>query len=262
MNEELEVMASYTWTPENPEFNHIKQKLLEYYVTMNYANSQFSINAFERVARSLFVPNGQRSHTYNDNPLPIGHGQTISAPHMAFMECDALDILPGDKVLEIGSGSGYHASIAAEMCAPSNVKPQKWEPLTRYYDDSIYGGHREKWGQVVTVERLEPLVKYARKNIEKAGYADRITVIHGDGTMGLEAHAPYDKILVTAAGPEVPEMLKRQLRVNGRLIIPVGSKNFYQELLLVTREAEDRWTQHNIGGVVFVPLIGKYGFSD
>lgn len=254
-------MTRYTWTPENSEFNHIKQKLLEYYVTMNYANSQLCINAFERVARSLFVPNGQRPHTYNDNPLPIGHGQTISAPHMAFMECDALDILPGEKVLEIGSGSGYHACIAAEMCAPSTVRPMNWEPLTRYYNDEIYESYGDKSGQVYTVERLEPLVAYARSNIEKAGYANRVTVIHGDGTLGLADQAPFDKILVTAAGPEVPESLKRQLKTNGRLIIPVGSKNFYQELLLITRESENRWHQHNIGGVVFVPLIGKYGFD-
>ena len=254
-------MTSYTWTPENPEFNQIKQKLLEYYVTMNYANSQLCINAFERVARSLFVPNGQRPHTYNDNPLPIGHGQTISAPHMAFMECDALDIHPGEKVLEIGSGSGYHACIAAEMCAPSNLQPHQWSPLTRYYDDSVYEEYRNRMGQVITVERLEPLVKFARANIEKAGYADRVEVIHGDGTLGLESEAPYNKILVTAAGPEVPESLKQQLAINGRLIIPVGSKNFYQELLLITRQSQSKWTQHNIGGVVFVPLIGKYGFD-
>ena len=131
-------MPSWTWTPEDPEFNRIKQKLLEYYYIMNYAGTRLSINAFERVARSLFVPKSQRSYTYNDSPLPIGHGQTISAPHMAFMQCEALDIRPGDQVLEIGTGSGYHASIVAEMCAPSNIVPENWKPLTRYYDDTIY----------------------------------------------------------------------------------------------------------------------------
>ncbi|MBU2514365.1 protein-L-isoaspartate(D-aspartate) O-methyltransferase [bacterium] len=254
-------MGELTWSPENPEFNHIKQKLLEYYVTMNYANSQLCINAFERVARSMFVPNGQRPHTYNDNPLPIGHGQTISAPHMAFMECDALDIVPGDKVLEIGSGSGYHACISAEMCAPSTVKPPEWKPLTRYYDESIYEDFSGKTGEVITVERIEPLVEYARTNIEKAGYSDRVKVIHGDGTIGYQHEAPYDKILVTAAGPEVPDSLKQQLKIDGKLIIPVGSKNFYQELVLIVRVSENKWSRQNIGGVVFVPLIGKYGFE-
>ncbi len=254
-------MGELTWIPENSQFDPIKQKLLEYYVTMNYANSQLCINAFERVARSMFVPNGQRPHTYNDNPLPIGHGQTISAPHMAFMECDALDIIPGDKVLEIGSGSGYHACIAAEMCAPSVIKPPEWEPLTRYYDDSVYEDFPVKTGKVITVERLEPLVDYARANIDKAGYSDRVKVIHGDGTLGYQDESPYDKILVTAAGPEVPESLKQQLKMNGKLIIPVGSKNFYQELVLIVRVSENKWTCQNIGGVVFVPLIGKYGFD-
>ena len=254
-------MADLTWTPEDSQFDHVKQKLLEYYVTMNYANTQYSINAFERVARSLFVPNGQRSYSYHDNPLPIGHGQTISAPHMAFMECDALEILPGDKVLEIGSGSGFHASIVAEMCAPSTVIPDLWKPLTRYYDESIYDKQTSDGGRVITVERLEPLVEFAGSNIEKAGYSDRVTVIHSDGTMGYEPEAPYDKILVTAAGPEVPKMLKEQLTMNGKLIIPVGSKNFYQELILVTRVDSNRWDTRKIGGVVFVPLIGKYGFD-
>ncbi len=254
-------MPRNSWTPENPEFNQIKRKLLEYYVTMNYANSQLCINAFERVARSLFVPDGQRPHSYNDSPLPIGHGQTISAPHMAFMECDALDIKPGEKILEIGSGSGYHASIVAEMCSPSNEQPDNWEPLTQYYNQSIYDEYTEKQGSVISVERLEPLVDYARQNIDKAGYSDRIKVIHGDGTMGYEEEAPYDKILVTAAGPEVPETLKQQLKKNGKLIIPVGSKNFYQELVLMTRQGEDKWSRSNIGGVVFVPLIGKHGFE-
>ena len=254
-------MPGFTWTSEDPEFNHAKQKLLEYYVAMNYANSQYSINAFERVARSLFVPNGQRSHSYNDNPLPIGHGQTISAPHMAFMECDALDIQPGDKVLEIGSGSGYHACITAEMCEPSTVIPPIWEPLTRYYDDSVYSERITNHGQVITIERLGPLVEFAKSNIEKAGYSDRVLVVHSDGTLGFESEAPYDKILVTAAGPDVPKTLKKQLKLNGKLIIPVGSKNFYQELVLVTRVSENKWEKQKIGGVVFVPLIGKYGFD-
>ncbi len=254
-------MRSNSWTPEKPEFNQIKQKLLEYYVTMNYAKSQLSINAFERVARSLYVPNSQQSHSYNDSPLPIGHGQTISAPHMAFMECDALDIKPGEKVLEIGSGSGYHASIAAEMCAPSTTCPKGWEPLTDYYDDSIYDQYSSSPGAVITIERLKPLVGFAQQNIEKAGYADRIRVIHGDGTIGFEEEAPYDKILVTAAGPEIPDTLKKQLKINGKLIIPVGSKNFYQELILLSRQDKNKWHQRNIGGVVFVPLIGKHGFD-
>ncbi|MCP4756164.1 MAG: protein-L-isoaspartate(D-aspartate) O-methyltransferase [Proteobacteria bacterium] len=254
-------MPDLTWTPEDPEFNHVKQKLLEYYFIMNYANSPLCINAFERVPRSLFVPQNQRPYSYNDSPLPIGHGQTISAPHMAFMECDALDIKPGEKVLEIGAGSGYHASIVAEMCSPSNVVPNNWKPLTRYYDESIYSNFSGKRGKIITVERLEALVAFARDNIKKAGYSDRITVVHGDGTEGFELEAPYDKILVTAAGPKIPTVLKKQLKPGGKLIIPVGAKNFHQDLVLVERVNENNWSKCNIGGVVFVPLIGKHGFD-
>mgnify|MGYP005636034079 CR=1 FL=1 len=254
-------MPSWTWTPEDPEFNRIKQKLLEYYYIMNYAGSQLSINAFERVARSIFVPKSQRSYTYNDSPLPIGHGQTISAPHMAFMQCEALGIQPGDKVLEIGTGSGYHASIVAEMCAPSNIVPEGWKPLTRHYSDSIYENTGKDNGCVITIERLDPLVSFAQINIQTAGYDDRITVKHADGTMGWEADAPYDKILVTAAGPKIPMVLKQQLEIGGKLIIPVGAKNFHQELILVERTEENKWVKHNVGGVVFVPLIGKHGFD-
>ncbi len=254
-------MPELTWTPEDADFNHAKQKLIEYYYLMNYTGSQLCLNAFERIARSIFVTEEQRSYSYNDSPLPIGHGQTISAPHMAFMQCNALEISPGDHVLEIGSGSGYHATVVAEMCAPSNIVPAGWKPLTRYYDDTIYEEITVPPGRVVTMERLNPLVDFARENTHKAGYADRITILHGDGTIGYEAEAPYDKILVTAAGPSVPKTLKRQLKPGGRLIIPVGTKNFHQNLVLVTRVSENKWTEYNVGGVVFVPLIGKYGFD-
>lgn len=255
-------MPDWTWTPEKPEYDHVKRKLLEYYLLMDYAKSQFSINAFERVARSLFIPDSQKPHAYNDSPLPIGFGQTISAPHMAFMECDALDVRPGDRVLEIGSGSGYHASITAEMCCPSNRTPEGWEPLSRHYDETIYDHEASRQGEVITIERLPDLVSFARENIEKAGYGDRIRVLQADGTEGHWDDAPYDKILITAAGPRIPQVLKEQLKIGGKMIIPVGAKNFHQDLVLVERVDNDKWTKRNIGGVVFVPLIGKYGFEE
>jgi len=254
-------MPDWTWTPEEAAYNQTKLKLLEFYRLMNYAKSQFSINAFERIARSLFLPDSQKPYTYNDSPLPIGHGQTISAPHMAFMECDALDIRPGDSVLEIGSGSGYHASMAAEMCCPSDITPSGWQPLSRHYNESVYHHTNEEQGRVVTIERLPQLVSFASKNIEQAGYSERITVIHGDGTMGYESEAPFDKILITAAGPKIPLVLKQQLKIGGKMIIPIGAKNFHQDLVLVERVGESEWKKQNIGGVVFVPLIGKFGFE-
>lgn len=253
-------MPKFTWTPEDPAFNYEKKNLLEYYIQKNYANLQLCINAFERVARSLYVPAGQKRYSYNDRPLSIGFGQTISAPHMAFMECEALEIQTGDVVLEIGSGSGYHASIVAEMCAPSNVTPPDWRALTQHYDDSSNPYEQNSPGKVITIERLEALVTFAQRNIKRAGYADRIEVIHGDGTEGYETKAPYDKIMVTAAAPNIPEKLKKQLKIGGKLIIPVGARNFYQELLLLERISETDWLKKSIGGVVFVPLIGKYAW--
>jgi protein-L-isoaspartate(D-aspartate) O-methyltransferase len=255
------MMPVTTWTPEHPEYHQDKKKLLEYYRLMNYAKTQLCINAFERVARSLFVPENQKPHAYNDSPLPIGYGQTISAPHMAFMECDALDIEPGDKVLEIGAGSGYHAAIVAEMCAPSNHIPEGWKPLTRHYDADAYQRYPKRAGRVITIERLDQLASFAERNLRAAGYSDRVTVIQADGTLGYEPEAPFDKILVTAAGPRIPTALKKQLRIGGKLIIPVGAKNFHQDLMLIYRIDEDEWRKENVGGVVFVPLIGKYGFE-
>ena len=255
-------MTQSTWTPEKEEFLPTKAKLLEYYVRNAYANSQLCINAFERVARSIFIPASQRAYAYSDRPLPIGFEQTISAPHMAFMECEALAIQPGESVLEIGSGSGYHASIVAEMCAPSTTAPPGWKAATRHYDDSIYENYPQRNGTVTTVERLEALVRFAKRNIEHAGYKDRIEVIHADGTEGYETKAPYDKIMVTAAAPEIPMCLKKQLKIGGKLIIPVGARNFYQELLLLERVSESGWASQVVGGVVFVPLIGKYGWKN
>jgi len=255
-------MPDWTWVPEKPEYDHVKRKLLEYYLLMDYAKSQYSINAFERVARSLFIPDSQKAHAYNDSPLPIGYGQTISAPHMAFMECDALEVRPGERVLEVGSGSGYHASITAEMCCPSNRTPEGWKPLSRYYDDSIYDHATGANGEVITIERLPALVSFAKENIERAGYGDRIRVLLADGTEGCPAEAPFDKILITAAGPRIPNVLREQLKVGGRMIIPVGARNFHQDLVLVERVSRTEWQNRNIGGVVFVPLIGKYGFDE
>ena len=134
--------------------------------------------------------------------------------------------------------------------------------MTQHYDDSIYKNQPLKKGEVTTIERLDVLVKFAERNINAAGYSDRITVIKGDGTTGYERQSPYDKILVTAAGPKVPTALKKQLKIGGKLIIPVGEKNFHQDLLLIERVSERQWTQINIGAVVFVPLIGEYGFKN
>jgi protein-L-isoaspartate(D-aspartate) O-methyltransferase len=154
---------------------------------------------------------------------------------------EALELQVGHKVLEIGAGSGWHASTIAEIVAPTGVP-------------------KEEWGHVHTVERVPELADFARKNVEIAGYGDRITVTCGDGSLGCPEEAPYDRILVTAAAPEIPEPLIEQLKDGGVLVVPVGGVHFYQTLVRV-RKKDGKVFEENLGGVAFVPLIGKHGFN-
>ena len=218
-----------------------KQALLKRYLNSGTAVSQEVIDAYSRVNREEFLPDDQIGHSYEDRPLHIGFKQTISAPHISFIYAEKLGMKVGQKVLEIGAGSGYNAAFFAELVAPSNCE-------------------KEKWGHVYSIERLSELVEFSTSNLEKAGYAQRVTVIGGDGTLGYEKEAPYDRIVVTAAGPEIPQPLKDQLADGGRLIIPVGKKHMYQELMLVERN-KNKLKEKRLGGVAFVPLIGKHGFK-
>jgi protein-L-isoaspartate(D-aspartate) O-methyltransferase len=154
---------------------------------------------------------------------------------------EALELEVGHKVLEVGGGSGWHAATIAEIVAPSDVP-------------------KEEWGHVYTIERILELAALAQNNIMKAGYGDRITVIHQDGTMGYPEEAPYDRVLVAAAGPEVPKPLVEQLSEGGILLVPVGGAQFYQTLVRI-RKKNGQIIEENLGGVAFVPLIGKHGFE-
>lgn len=152
---------------------------------------------------------------------------------------EALELKVGHKVLEIGSGSGWHASTIAEIVAPS-------------------GAPKERWGHVYTVEIVKGLAEFARQNVEAVGYGDRVTIIHGDGSQGYAEKAPYDRILVTAAAPDIPKPLIEQLKAEGVLVIPVGGLYLYQTLFRV-RKVDEKVVKENLGGVAFVPLTGKYG---
>jgi len=189
------------------------------------------VQAMFRVPREIFVPDEIRSQAYEDTPLPIGHGQTISAPHMVAIMCDILDLQKGMTVLEVGGGSGYHAAVIAEIIGLE--------------------------GHVYSVERVPELVSQARDNLKQAGILN-VTMVQGDGSAGLPEHAPFDRISVAATAPSVPEPLKDQLKVGGKLVIPVGVG--YQELLLVTRK--NGFLVEEKMGVVFVPLIGEHGFKE
>jgi len=185
-----------------------------------------------RVPREEFLPENLRDEAYVDTPLPIGEGQTISAPHMVAIMAEQLDLKQGHKVLEIGAGSGYHAAVCAEVVSPD--------------------------GHIYTIERISSLASFAESNLKKTGYANLVTVIFADGTKGLPEHAPYDRIFVAAAAPDVPSPLAEQLADRGKMLVPVGGK-FYQDLIRVERTGK-KFLRENLGGCVFVPLIGEYGY--
>lgn len=153
---------------------------------------------------------------------------------------EALQLEMGQRVLEIGAGSGWHAATIAEIVAPSNAP-------------------RSEWGHVYTVEIIQGLAELARKNIMNSGYGDRVTIICADGSLGYPEKAPYDRILVTAAAPSIPKPLVEQLKPNGIMLIPVGSIHLFQNLIKVTKGADGKLREENLGGVAFVPLTGRYG---
>jgi len=203
-----------------------------------YLKSDEMERAVRSVPREEFVPPSSRNHAYRDSPLSIGLGQTISAPHMCVIMCENMKLKPGHKILEIGAGSGYHAALCAEMVAPKGV---------------------ENPGHIYTVEIVEGLIDFARDNLKRTGYDDRVTLIHGDGGKGLAESAPFDRILVAAAAPQIPDPLIEQLAPSGILLIPVGSRGFFQDLLMIEKDTDGNITRRNWGGVAFVPLTGEYG---
>ncbi|MGP8323653.1 MAG: protein-L-isoaspartate(D-aspartate) O-methyltransferase [Methanosarcinaceae archaeon] len=191
--------------------------------------SEQVLAAMGNVPRHLFVRESDRANAYEDNPLSIGYGQTISAPHIVGIMCSLLEIKKGMKILEIGGGSGYHAAVLAELTGPG--------------------------GMVYAIERVTELAEFARQNLTDAGY-ENVIVTTGDGTLGLSEHALYDCITVACAAPAVPQPLIDQLKRGGRMTIPIG--RYTQELYLVHKN--DVISKEKSGGVVFVPLIGEYGF--
>jgi len=205
-----------------------KEDLLE---GMRGRISETVIKAMARVSRELFVPDHLRSRAYEDIPLPIGYNQTISAPHMVAIMCDLLDLGEGMMVLEVGGGCGYHAAVMANLVGLQ--------------------------GHVYSVERIPELVVQARKNLIAAGI-ENVTMIEGDGSVGLPSRAPYDRISVAATAPNVPDPLRQQLKPGGKMVLPIGIG--FQELVLVTRK--NGFVTEEKMGVAFVPLIGEYGFKE
>jgi len=183
------------------------------------------LQAMRDTPRHLFVPEAMRKSAYEDRPLPIGFGQTISQPYIVASMTDLLDIKPTDKVLEIGTGSGYQAAILAQVAA-----------------------------RVFTIELVEPLAREAAERLRAMGYKN-VTTRAGDGYQGWPEEAPFDKIIVTAAPPEMPPALLKQLKNGGRLIAPIGRE--WQELVLVDKDMNGRTREHSEYPVMFVPMVPR-----
>jgi len=186
------------------------------------------LGALRRVPRELFVPSELRSRAYEDAALPIGEGQSISQPYMVARIAEALALTGRERVLDVGTGSGYQAAVLAELAA-----------------------------EVDTIERIPALAETARSNLAAAGY-DRVRVHVGDGTRGLPARAPFDAIAVAAAAPDIPEALYEQLKARGRLVLPVGKRRV-QRLEVVVRSPEGPAVIRSVP-CRFVPLVGEQGF--
>lgn len=189
------------------------------------------IDAMAVVPRELFAPRGRARDAYADRPLPIGMGQTISQPYMVAWMAEALALGAGDRVLEVGTGSGYSAAVLSRVCRA-----------------------------VYTVERHAPLADGARALLRKLGY-DGVRVRCSDGSLGWVEHAPYDAIVVAAAGPRIPRTLRDQLGPGGRLVMPVGAVGGWQSLVRERRDASGGFSHEELGVVRFVPLIGEEGWG-
>jgi protein-L-isoaspartate(D-aspartate) O-methyltransferase len=204
--------------------------MVERYIAAYGVRDELVLGAMDKVPRELFLPKEIREFAYEDSPLPIGDEQTISQPYIVAFMAEALMLKGGERVLEIGAGSGYGAAVLAEIAA-----------------------------EVYTVERLGKLADRAAATLAELGYRN-VHVLHGDGSRGWPQHAPYDGIVVAAGAPRIPESLKEQLKIGGRLVIPVGVHQRAQELIRMVRVSQNEYRRDDIGDVRFVPLIGAEGW--
>lgn len=214
------------------EFEHLRKQMIDYQLKARGLDSQSVLDAVSAVPRENFVPTDLVEFAYKDTPLPIAASQTISQPYIVALMTSALELKPWDIALEVGTGSGYAAAVLAEIAK-----------------------------EVYTIERHKILADSARKRLQDLGY-ENVHVLYADGTLGWPEKAPFDAIIVAAGGPEVPEPLKQQLAIGGRLVIPVGSSLQTQKLVRVRRISETEFQQEDLGAVRFVPLIGAAGWED
>ena len=229
----LAACAGPTATPttshgvQEATFETARNVMVEDQIQARGIDNQRVLKAMAEVPRHRFVPQEYRRQAYSDQPLPIGLGQTISQPYMVALMTELLRIQPGDKVLEVGTGSGYQAAVLAELT------------------ENVY-----------TIEIIEALSHRAAQTLRELGY-DHVQSKVGDGYYGWDEHAPYDAIIVTCAPDHVPQPLVAQLKEGGRMVVPVGPPGSYQTLWLVEKK-DGQVVSSNQGGVFFVPLLGEH----
>ena len=210
------------------DYDKEREHMVESQLVQRGIKDKRVLDAMRQVPRHLFIPKDMRDLAYCDGPLPIGQGQTISQPYIVALMTELLELTGQEKVLELGTGSGYQAAILSRLVS-----------------------------QVYSVERHAALAEQAEKVFAQLGY-DNIVISVGDGTLGWPEHSPYEAIIVTAAAPDVPQPLMGQLADGGRLVAPVGSR-WSQVLAKVKRQGETLTKEH-LTAVAFVPLVGKYGW--
>jgi protein-L-isoaspartate(D-aspartate) O-methyltransferase len=214
------------------DFRADREAMVERQLRRRGISDESILNAFLEVPREAFVSAGLAHLAYGDHPLPIEAGQTISQPYIVALMIEAAAIGPADKVLEIGSGSGYAAAVISRIAA-----------------------------RVIGIERQHELVEIARERLERLGFSN-VSIVEGDGSKGCAEEAPFDAILAAASGSHVPQPLVDQLSDGGRIVMPIGQPGWVQELVKVTKRADGTVERQNLGGVRFVPLIGEEGWKD
>lgn len=212
-------------------FTELRDRMIDRQISARGLDDARLLEAFRAVPREDFISGDYADYAYQDSPLPIESGQTISQPYIVALTIGAADIGPGDKVLEVGAGSGYAAAVMSRMAR-----------------------------QVVAIERIAELARLAAARMDALDF-DNVRIVEGDGSLGCEEEAPFDAILCAAAGPDVPDSWKRQLAPGGRIVMPIGSVNGIQRLVRVTVDRDGQSRVQELESVRFVPLIGAEAYD-